>query len=59
MLEHMGDYEATRRAFGGPFYYRQTCDLVITAVYHARDESQTIIAMKKALLRLDRHMSPA
>ena len=49
MKKSLSDYSGLQKVFMRPFYYRQTCDLVITDVIHARDESANVVAMKKGI----------
>jgi hypothetical protein len=49
MRDSMKDKEQLRMKFANPFYYRQTCDLAITRVYHPKAEISGVVTMKKGI----------
>ena len=37
------------KALAGPFYYRQNCQLAVTAVYHPDDEHELVLSLKRGV----------
>jgi hypothetical protein len=43
------------KTLGKPFYFRQSCDMVIDHVYHPDSESTNAVAMKKSIISMLSH----